>query len=76
MKSFIAFTAVYAGFCVGLVLSVAFCAAVGLGLGYLTGHTTTGVLCGLAWYGFGFVFTIDDIRDRLDERVQRLVVRL
>jgi len=76
MKSFIAFTAVYVGFAVGLVLGVSLCAGIGYCLGWLAGNTTAGVFCGIAWYCFGFTQTIDQLAESTNQRAQRILARL
>ena len=70
MKTFVSYTFMWAMAFLGMCVGLALCAGVGYFL-FLPFHATTaGVLCGFAWYGFGFYHSVDHIYERTNERAR------
>lgn len=63
---------IYTCFFAGVLTFLSLCTVIGWGLGYAFGAPITGALCGVAWYVAGFFYTIDEVGDDLDLRVQLL----
>jgi len=72
MKSFIAYAFFWAVAFLGMCLGLGFCAGVGYFIGLPFHAPTAGVLCGFAWYGYGWFHTADGIAERTNARARQL----
>jgi hypothetical protein len=72
MPRLLAFTIIWASWAVGITVGLTICVAIGYFIGSLFNASTSGMLCGLVWWGFGYALSINELADNNAERIDAL----